>query len=701
VYAPTWEHNGSISDLATLEEAVASSKEPERRAPTRFDRFAAVVVLTLFAVTWPVLDLLGENAEFFLARRSPKGEILLLGLALTLLVPVALALLGALPGRMGAVVGSGLIALLSVLLAFLYLRRLPLPPWATSAVALVVGCLVVWVFHRFDNVRQGARYLILAPVLCLVVFLVATPAGAVLIDRGTGIGTPVSVANPVPVLMVVLDEFPLASLIDPAGNLRVERYPNLARLAADGVWYRNAVTVEQQTEHSVPAMLTGSVPDQSLTPFAGQYPNNLFTALQEAYDLEVHETITRLCPISLCESTPSTSAPLLEDLGIVAGHVLLPDPLSENLPAIDRSWGDFRAAIEDFDAKAEFRRLLKVDPRLPVEALVEDMRTGTTKPPLYYLHILIPHHPWQFLPDGRRYALIEDGNPAARGGGWSDDEFLVAQTMQRHLLQVGYADRVIGLLMTELQQAGLYDEAMIVVVADHGVAIEPGVFHQRIITETTVGDIAPVPLFIKAPDVAGGIIDDRRALTIDILPTIADVVGADIPWDMDGSSLLDAPAARLETTTVGPQGSVTYGVSGHEKLEVAARIDRLFPNGDPWALRPAGAPDLLGQDLDVSVLSPSSLTWRMKQPELYQGVDLSGDVAPVRVGGALVGDADGTEVLTVVVNGVIGAVTRSYVKDGKVFFLAMFPPDLLRAGDNQIDLALVTADGDLQLVARG
>ena len=45
----------------------------------------------------------------------------------------------------------------------------------------------------------------------------------------------------------------LVELITADGDLRTDRYPNFARLAADSTFFRNAVTVEQQTEHSVPA----------------------------------------------------------------------------------------------------------------------------------------------------------------------------------------------------------------------------------------------------------------------------------------------------------------------------------------------------------------------------------------------------------------------------------------------------------------
>jgi hypothetical protein len=53
----------------------------------------------------------------------------------------------------------------------------------------------------------------------------------------------------------------------------------------------------------------------------------------------------------------------------------------------------------------------------------------------------------------------------------------------------------------------------------------------------------------------------------------------------------------------------------------------------------------------------------------------------------------------VAVNGVIGAMTRSYAQDGKVSFLAMVPPDLFREGENRIDLIQVMPDGELRLIS--
>jgi hypothetical protein len=293
---------------------------------------------------------------------------------------------------------------------------------------------------------------------------------------------------------------------------------------------------------------------------------------------------------------------------------------------------------------------------------------------------------------------VVTANPASFSGGWIEDDFLVALGMQRHLLQVGYADHAVGQLISAMEDAGIYDDAILVIVADHGIAIRPGVAHQRTITPTTVGEIAAIPLFIKAPGLEPGTIDDRRALTIDILPTIADAIDARIPWEVEGVSLIGPEPGRAQTTTIGPKGEVTYGVDGLEKLEVARRIEDWFPEGDPWALQPSGSPDLLGEVIEVTTLEMAAVTVQLRMPELYAAVDTAGDVIPVRVAGRVGGDADGSEVVAVLVNGVVGSITRSYLRDDEVWFLAMVPPHLLVDGKNVIELIQVMPDGELRRI---
>ena len=671
--------------------------------PTRFDRWSTVVVLALTGASWPVLEVLGNNAEFFIARGSTKTEIWQAVVIIAVLVPLLLGALTFLPGRVGGVAADILIVILTLALSFLFSRRLPGPDWIAQALALALAAAAPYLWRKWEGLRSVFRLLSPAPLLALGLFVFATPTGTnILAERGAPAGAPARPGNPATVVLLVLDEFPVASLIDPAGNLRADRYPNFARLAEEGTWFRNAMTVQQQTEHSVPAILTGINPEQSLVPLAGQHPNSLFSALARSHRMQVSETITRLCPVRVCGQVTTGTAreragAMATDTAIVAGHTLLPPWATRGLPAIDRSWGDFGAEVTDFDAIAAFNEANVNDPRLKLVDLGEKIATD---PPdeatLYFTHVLLPHFPWRLLPTGQSYPLVREKLPGSVSTGWGDNEWLSAQALQRHLLQVQYVDHALGNLIAEMEAAGIYDDALLIVVADHGIALRPDIEHWRRINDDTVGDVAAVPLFIKAPGMEGGV-DDRRALTIDIVPTIADVLDFRLPWAAEGSSLLEPPPERMETTTMGPSSSATFGVDGSEKLAVAERNARWFPNGDPFELVPAGTPDLRGQSVGDLVEGEADFRAIIERPQWYGQVDQAADSIPARITGTLVVPPDHEIILGVAVNGEIAAMTQSYLDDSVVRFQVMVPPDALQQGSNLIEVVWVDTDSIVQV----
>ena len=107
--------------------------------------------------------------------------------------------------------------------------------------------------------------------------------------------------------------------------------------------------------------------------------------------------------------------------------------------------------------------------------------------------------------------------------------------LQRHFLQTGFADLELQQLWKHLKDEGLWDDSLIVVAADHGVAF-PHARERRRLGRETAAEIAPIPLFIKAPGQKKGEVDDAWVETIDILPTIFDVLNLDPRVKMDGRS---------------------------------------------------------------------------------------------------------------------------------------------------------------------
>ena len=237
----------------------------------------------------------------------------------------------------------------------------------------------------------------------------------------------ITVENPAPIVMVVFDEFPVASLMDGDGNIEEEVYPGFARLAADGTWFRNAITGQQQTENSLPAILSGSNPPADKLPTAGDHPFTLFTLLADSYDLRVQEAVTDLCPEYACKNTsrPVSSfvqrwGRLVDDLTIVSGHLFLPDDIADDLPPIDTTWSNFSGGDTDneYDITARFQELTySADRRLPIAQFTQSVGTAGDEPRLYFIHALVPHVPWTYLPSGQTYPA-PGAAPGSKSPGW-------------------------------------------------------------------------------------------------------------------------------------------------------------------------------------------------------------------------------------------------------------------------------------------
>ena len=131
------------------------------------------------------------------------------------------------------------------------------------------------------------------------------------------------------------------------------------------------------------------------------------------------------------------------------------------------------------------------------DAWVRKIAPGA-RPQLSLKHTLLPHVPWQFLPDAKLYRGGDDPFPSLSSQSYHDAT-QVESLYQRHLLQLGFADRELGELLRRLKREGLFDQSLIVVAADHGVAFNTGERDRRTITRENAEQIGSIPLFVKAP----------------------------------------------------------------------------------------------------------------------------------------------------------------------------------------------------------
>ena len=148
-------------------------------------------------------------------------------------------------------------------------------------------------------------------------------------------------------MWIILDEFPLASILDGDGEINADRYPGFAELASVTTWYRNASSTYNNTHRAVPDQLTGVISPGDQLPRYQDHPRNVFTLFGGVIPIERYESVTDLCPPSVCDPPPPRPlSQAFRDAAIVYGHRVLPPAGRDHLPAIDTSWGDFGAERE-------------------------------------------------------------------------------------------------------------------------------------------------------------------------------------------------------------------------------------------------------------------------------------------------------------------------------------------------------------------
>jgi hypothetical protein len=153
------------------------------------------------------------------------------------------------------------------------------------------------------------------------VFVLVSPTSKLVlparVEAPAGQASVVASGKQPPLVMILFDEFPLSSLLDSKGRIDRRVYPDIAALADQSTWYRNATGVAGYTPWAMPAMLTGNYPTRFRAPSYTEYPDNLFTLFGRYYDVKAHETITQLCQPSQCP--PSASGLDLGGLLAVVG----------------------------------------------------------------------------------------------------------------------------------------------------------------------------------------------------------------------------------------------------------------------------------------------------------------------------------------------------------------------------------------------
>jgi hypothetical protein len=601
------------------------------------DGWLAVFGLTVFALGLPLVRVLVPHPEFFIAHGLGRGEVVGYVLVLTVVLPATVATVAWLAGRAHPAMRTVIIAAVAAVAVAGALQPLAgLGLFPVLAVGLGVSLAVSEPRRR--AVRQVLGALGVLSIALTLLAVGPSRTGAYVRSGEASVLAVESAGRTAPAVFLVFDELPLTALLRSDLSINRARFPNFARLAAQSDWYRLASSVSAQTTSSVPAMLSGVEPDDQRVPVASAYPSNLFLQLGSTHEVRAYEPVTALCPDSVCrrpadrvgegrdgEADDGASrrglGGVVRDSAVVLGHAVGSDDLRSTLPAIDHSWNGFErdagvatsagAEVVDFAA-------LGGDATFPSQAqrlleLVTAPSQGE-RPLAVAGHVLAPHMPYVATPSGHLYQSLPmegmETHEARLTWPASSPESSRIQGYQRLLLQLGAVDRLLGQVIDRLDEAGVWDEAAVVVTADHGASFEPGAFREL---ATGGAEVSAVPLFVKRPGQRDGEVRDVAALTIDAVPTLLGALRVDTPSDFDGVDLRrdDVPTRRIEAFH--PPGSpATTPDQSLDALRqvVQRRAEWIDPDGDWGAVYRVGRRrELIGSPVSAVSSAGGGGTW--------------------------------------------------------------------------------------------
>jgi arylsulfatase A-like enzyme len=187
-----------------------------------------------------------------------------------------------------------------------------------------------------------------------------------------------------------------------------------------------------------------------------------------------------------------------------------------------------------------------------------------------FLHYFDPHcdyilhQPYDFYPDYqgdlKSGQTIESLREAAPHMTAEDKRYLNAL----YDSEIRFTDENIGRLLEHLKTLGIYDDLLIVVVADHGEAFLERGEHWIGHTTNVHQELVHVPFMIKLPGQAEGRRIDRPVSLVDFMPTVIHAAGLEVPagYEYDARDLL-GPDSGDGTT---PVFSETYRWGDQESL---------------------------------------------------------------------------------------------------------------------------------------
>lgn len=313
--------------------------------------------------------------------------------------------------------------------------------------------------------------------------------------------------------------------------------PNIDMLAASGTRFEQAITGGSWTQAAFPVIMTStyaSMHGGCLGPLSPARPSPVEALAGSGYSTAGFST------------SPLLSRTYGYQRGFEYFYDLLPGERDPWLRRVKGGERLLRLALTHHLSGLFGKRMHPARLYVSAGALVDAVSNWireSSRPFFAWAHFMDIHWPYH-LEESLRTA--EDISQAWRDMGhlhrvnWNGAAINAAQ--RTHYLElykraVQYTDGQIGRLLESLDREGLMDDTVIILISDHGEEfLERGRWGHF---ETNLYDeILHIPFILHHPRFGRGRVVTRQVRTLDIMPTILELGGCELPDGMEGMSLV-------------------------------------------------------------------------------------------------------------------------------------------------------------------
>jgi arylsulfatase A-like enzyme len=317
--------------------------------------------------------------------------------------------------------------------------------------------------------------------------------------------------------------------------------PGMARLAAEGARFDDAVTVIPKTTQSVAAFQTGKYPVNNGVRILKDHLGSEQTTLAETLSAQGYTTGAFV-----------HNGWVMRSRGFEQGF----DQFWSYFE-IERAWGPARlsgwvTAIDTFTTQ----RIRKFDGNTnaaeATDRVVEWLQ-DVPQPFYGYVHYFDPH--WPYRPPGvEAEGMVNNITKIKRiSRGMMMFKNTLPQkentlAMDLYSGEIAYNSDQIGRLLSTLDDMGIADNTIVVLTADHGHSLgEHDYWYHH--GEFLYDPSTQIPLLLKAPDqIAPGTVIPGQVRSIDVMPTVLGLMGVESPPTDGVDALKQTPGpAFLET----------------------------------------------------------------------------------------------------------------------------------------------------------